>query len=174
MSNRQKRKLVTFAFCILAAIGIRIALNWDDIKEPKYNVDPELENYLTSFVNLADLKGIDLSYIYAQDIYIKFTDKEKDNRVATAFKRGYDGIAIIVDKEKFMARTEEGRKYVMFHEFGHDILDFPHLEGNERGMMEPTAYTGFFRSYERFSQERQEKYLYTSLNKMFNRFKDKQ
>ena len=173
MNYRQKKTLVTFVFCVLAAIGIRVAMNWDDIREPKYNVDPELEQYLDSFVNLAEISGIDLSYIYNEDIYIGFTDKERDNRVATAFKRDREGIAIIVDKEKFMARTEEGRKYVMFHEFGHDILNFPHLEGSERGMMESTAYTGFFRSYERFSQERQENYLYQSLKKMFDKFKNK-
>ena len=170
MNYRVKKTLITFVFCILAAIGIRVAMNWDDIRDPKYRVDPDLEQYLDSFVNLAELNGIDLSYIYTEDIHITFTEKERDNRVATAFKRDKDGIAIIVDREKFAARTDEGRKYVMFHEFGHDILNFPHLEGNERGMMEPTAYTGFFRSYERFSQERQINYLYQSLKKMFDRY----
>ena len=143
MNYRMKKTIITFAFCVLAAIGIRVAMNWDDIRDPKYNVDPELEQYLNSFVNLAELNGIDLSYIYNEDIYIGFTDKENDNRVATAFKRDRKGIAIIVDKEKFAARTDEGRKYVMFHEFGHDILNFPHLEHPERGMMEPRLILAF-------------------------------
>ena len=139
-------------------------------KSPKYNVDPDLEKYLVSFVDLAALKGIDLNYIYDYDITIKYTDNQTKNYVATSFGRNKDKIIILVKRDKFAARTEEGRKYVMYHELGHDVLNFEHLENPKRGMMEPTAYTGFFKNYERFSQERQSNYLYKSLNKMFNRY----
>ena len=139
-------------------------------KRPLYRVDKTLEPYLETFVDLAALKGIDLTYIYDSDITIKFVDYDIKNNVASAYGRDKDKIIILVNRKKFAERTDEGRKYVMFHEFGHDILNFPHLEHPERGMMEPTAYTGFFKSYERFTKEIQEKYLYRSLNKMFDRF----
>ncbi len=163
-----------FLIALIVSIGIKIYFKQKDaIKEPKYKVEKGLEGYLKSFVNLADLNGIDLSYIYGQNITIvwEVVINKNSTNVATAFGRDKDEIIIVVNKERFMARTDEGRKYVMFHELGHDILNFPHLEHPERGMMEPTAYTGFFKSYERFSQERQEKYLYTSLKGMFDRFK---
>ena len=139
---------------------------------PRYRVEPELEKYLVSFINLADAKDLDLTYLYGQDITIvweKVINKNSTN-VATSYGRNKDKIIIVVNKERFMARTEEGRKYVMFHEFGHDILNFEHLQSPDRGMMEGTAYSGFFKNYERFSQERQQNYLYSSLNKMFDRF----
>ena len=142
-------------------------------RTPKYSVDKELEPYLTSFVDLARLKGIDLTYIYDHDITIKFSDYDVKTNVATSYGRNKDKIIIIVKRDRFYSRTEEGRKYVMWHEFGHDILDFAHLDHPERGMMEPTAYTGFFKNYERFAKDRQEHYLYTSLNKMFDRYLSK-
>lgn len=148
----------------------------DDISGPRYKVDKKYEGYLKSFVALAKLDGIDLSYIYDYDITIvsEVNINPNSTNVATSYGRDKNKIIVVVNEERFMARTEEGRKYVMFHELGHDILNFPHLEGSERGMMEPTAYTGFFKSYERFDKERQTNYLYRSLRKMFDRFKAKQ
>ena len=145
----------------------------DNISGPKYKVEKKYEQYLINFVDLAELNGIDLSYIYDYDITIvsEVNINTKSTNVATSYGRDENKIIVVVNEERFMARTEEGRKYVMYHEFGHDILNFPHLENPERGMMEPTAYTGFFKNYDRFSQERQQNYLYTSLKKMFDRYK---
>ncbi len=131
-----------------------------------YDIDPELKQYLTNFVAIAKLQGIDLSYIYSQDITIKFTDYDNRNHVATAFKRDKPGIHIRVHRGRFNARTEQGKKYVMYHEFGHDILDLPH---SDVGMMRATAYTGFFKPG-RFSDERQNNYLYKSLKEMFEKY----
>ena len=161
-----KNKIVTFIICLLLAIALKVAWSWDNIRDPYYNVDPELEVYLEHFIDIAKLKGIDLSYIYEDDIVIKFTDYDNKNHVATAFRRNKDGIRIMVHRKRFNERTEEGRKYVMWHEFGHDILDLEHLE---EGMMRPTAYTGFFKAYrEHITKERMESYLYKSLNGMFD------
>ena len=41
-------------------------------------------------------------------------------------------------------------------------------------MMEATAYTGFFKNYDRFSAERQQNYLYKALNNMFDRYNNKE
>ena len=141
--------------------------------QPVHKIDPELKPYLDLFVDIAKLKGINLNYIYEENIIIKFVRSVGGDRVAAAFRRDQSGITIFVNRDRFNQRTDEGRRYVMFHEFGHDILDLPHLQSPERGMMEPTAYTGFFRNYDRFTKEIQTSYLYKSLNKMFNRFKNK-
>ena len=175
MKDAKKQIIITIIIYALfgLALGAAIMADGEGISEsePVHRIDPELKPYLDSFVNIAKLKGIDLSYIYEGNIKIFYTNNDTKKRVATSYGRNKDNeIIITVYKPRFMARTEEGRKYVMFHEFGHDILNFKHLEHPDRGMMEPTAYTGFFKNYERFEQERQQKYLYTSLNKMFDRY----
>ena len=174
MKDELKKIIIAGTIWLLAGTLLVLSLlgSGEGIGEgsPKYNVDPDLEKYLVSFVDIAALKGIDLNYIYDYDITIKYTDNQTRNYVATSFGRNKDKIIILVKRDKFAARTEEGRKYVMFHELGHDILNFGHLESPDRGMMEPTAYTGFFKNYIRFSKETQQSYLYKSLNKMFNRY----
>ena len=165
-----KNNIKTFIIALLIAIGLKVAYSWDNIRDPYYNVDPELEVYLKHFVDIAKLKGIDLSHIYENDIVIKFTEYDNRNHVATAFRRNKDGIRIMVHRDRFYKRTEQGRQYVMWHEFGHDILDLEHLE---EGMMRPTAYTGFFQEG-RFPVERQESYLYKSLNDMFDIYLERQ
>ena len=142
-------------------------------QRPLYRVDKQLEPYLKEFVAMAAHKGIDLTYIYDQPITIRFYNYKpaSDNNVAASYARDKDAIVILVDREKFGNRSDEGKRYVMFHEFGHDILNFEHLEHPDRGMMEPTAYSGFFTwDYVRFGKETQTRYLYKSLNKMFNRY----
>lgn len=139
----------------------------DAIKEPRYRVEAELEQYLTDFVAMAELRGIDLTYIYESDIVIVWEHAINKNstNVATAFKRNKDGIAIVVNKKRFNDnRTIEGKRYVMYHEFGHDILNFAH---QDEGMMRSTAYSGFFK-VGKFPQARREAYLYKSLSDMFN------
>ena len=175
MKNYIEKILIVLIAGLIAAVvfGVNI-LTYDTIKDPKYRVESDLEPYLKSFVNLAGVDGIDLTYIYSQDITIvwEMNINDKSTNVATSFGRNKDKIIIVVNKERFYGRTEEGRKYVMFHELGHDVLNFEHLKSPERGMMESTAYTGFFKNYDRFDVDRQTKYLYTSLRTMFNRFKD--
>ena len=167
--------VLVLAFLLGGLVNEIASRQGDDISGPKYKVEKKYEQYLINFVDLAELNGIDLSYIYDYDITIvsEVNINTKSTNVATSYGRDENKIIVVVNEERFMARTEEGRKYVMYHEFGHDILNFPHLENPERGMMEPTAYTGFFKNYDRFSQERQQNYLYTSLKKMFDRFKSK-
>ena len=178
MNNEKQLKKTIIAGIIWALLAFVLFFSFltagEGIKDdtPLYRVDPQLEPYLKEFVNLASLKGIDLTYIYDQPITIKFSSyDESKKRVASSYARSKDAIVILVHRERFGNRSEEGRKYVMFHEFGHDILNFEHLEHPVRGMMEPTAYSGFFGwDYGRFSKKTQQSYLYKSLNQMFNRF----
>ncbi len=170
---RIRRTWKPFVICLIIAIGLKVGfkISGDGIKDG-YRVEPELEKYLEDFINLADARDIDLSYVYSDRITIVWEHAINRNstNVATSFGRNKDAIIIVVNKKRFMARTEEGRRYVMFHELGHDILNFEHLTDGKRGMMEPTAYTGFFKNYDRFNQDRQLNYLYTSLWKMFDRY----
>ena len=181
MKSETKKIIIAGVIWTLALFSIGLAYlessgKFEDGVEdtrPLYRVDPQLEPYLELFVDLAELKGIDLTYIYDQPITIRFYNykPDNDNNVAASYARDKDAIVILVDREKFSNRSEEGKKYVMFHEFGHDILNFEHLERPDRGMMEPTAYSGFFGwDYVRFSKKRQQSYLYKSLNQMFNRY----
>ena len=162
--NIMRKDLRVFLVCLLLALGIKFAFG------QQYRVDPLLEPYLEEFVEVAAEQGIDLSYIYDSRITIIFTKAEnKKNRVGVSYGRNKDNVTILIYRDRFEKRTEEGRKYVIFHELGHDVLDLPH---GEHGMMRPTAYSGFFRAHTEVStKERQEKYLYSSLNQMFIDYK---
>ena len=138
----------------------------DELTHPGNSIDPELMPYFRAFMDIAKLEGIDLSFIYAQKITIKFTDYDNRDHVATAFGRDEDRVLILVHRARFANRTEQGRKYVMWHEFGHDILDLPHLEN---GMMRATAYSGFFK--DTVDDGRQTLYLYNSLKEMLDYYK---
>ena len=178
MKNETKKTIIAWIIWALLAFVLFFSFltAGEGIKDdpaPLYRVDKQLEPYLKSFVNLAAAKDIDLTYIYNQPITIKFYSykPKNDNNVAASYARNKDAIVILVDREKFMNRSEEGRKYVMYHEFGHDILNFEHLEHPDRGMMEPTAYSGFFAAdYSRFDKNIQRGYLWKSLHKMFDRY----
>ena len=138
----------------------------DALTHPDNDIDPELMPYLRAFIDIAMLEGIDLSFIYDQKIVIKFTNYDNNDHVATAFGRDKDHVLILVHRARFANRTEQGRKYVMWHEFGHDILDLPHLEN---GMMRATAYSGFFK--DTVDDGRQTLYLYNSLKGMLDHYK---
>ena len=141
--------------------------------KPKYEVDSALEPYLNEFVAIAKENGIDLSYIYDEDISIQFIDKV-DGRVASAPSwQRRDGLLIMVRRSTFENRTEEGKKYVMFHEFGHDILNYLHVEKKSRPrIMEANSYSGYFRRYDEESRKGQADYVYFSLQEMFNHYKE--
>ena len=171
-----KTNVIRFIVCVLVAIAIKLFVyTGDEISDskPQYKVEKELEQYLRSFVDIAALKGLDLSYIYDQDITIvwEVVINKNSTNVATSYGRNKDKIIIVVNKDRFYGkRTEQGRKYVMWHELGHDILNLEHLE---EGMMRSTAYSGFFKEG-RASKERQDSYLYKSLNGMFDIFIERQ
>ena len=158
------KKIRVFIVCLLLALGMKVAIG------QTYNVAPELEPYLKEFVELAAEKGIDLSYIYDENIVIKFLEKE-GNKVASApsWQARKKGILIFVRRINFNNRSEEGKKYAIFHEFGHDILNIEH---QPKGMMKNTSWTGFFKKAygpnKYFSKENQNKMLYKSLDLMFD------
>lgn len=161
--NRPK---LTFLVCLIIAFLLKVT----NAVGQQYNVDPNLEPYLEQFVEEAKEKGIDLSYIYDENITIEFTDK-KDNKVASAPSWQYrkTGILIKVRRDRFYGlRTEQGRKYAMFHEFGHDILN---LEHSKVGMMRASSFSGFFLPH--IDEDRQNGYLYKSLNEMFDIYLNK-
>ena len=166
-------KGLEFAVFIIIALLIKIAFFsgcGDEISDskPRYEVAPTLEPYLVEFVEQAASNGVDLSYIYEQDITIKYVKGQNPKkRVGVSYGRDKDKIVVFIYKDRFINRTEQGRKYVMFHELGHDILNLPH---GEHGMMRATAYSGFFQPH--VDNDRQTKYLYASLNDMFERFKN--
>lgn len=143
--------------------------------KPKYEVDEALEPYLNEFVALAKENGIDLSYIYDENITIEFLETNIGGKAASApsWERRKSGILIKVRKPTFYNRTEEGRKFVMWHEFGHDILNIPH---QNKGMMKGSDYYGLFKSYREgangyYSKENQERVLLIMLKDMFNLYK---
>ena len=162
------KKIRVFIVCLLLALGMKVAIG------QTYNVDPKLEPYLNEFVELAKEKGIDLSYIYNENITIKFISKKTNDNGSSVVASSPSwkirkGVFVVVRVEAFKNRSEEGRKYAMFHEFGHDILNIDH---QPKGMMKNTSYTKFFKKeygpHPYYNKENQSKVLYKSLDLMFD------
>lgn len=154
MSN----KVRVFLVCLFIALGMKLALG------QTRRINPDLKPYLNEFIMEAQERGIDVSHIFNQDIIIDYWGRDNGN-VATSYGRDKDRVVIFVDESRFKARTEQGRKYVMFHEFGHDILNLPHLE---HGMMRPSSYSGFFK--DGVDVNRQNNYLNKSIDGLFDTY----
>jgi len=97
------------------------------------NVNPfNLDKYIDKFVLDAQTNhDIDLSYIYDRDKLILF--KELDNEtIAAAYRQDNDdSVLVLVDPENWYAANQAKRWYIIYHELGHDILNFEHGEGGE-------------------------------------------
>lgn len=147
-----------FLVCLLIALGLKVAIG------QTRRINPELKPYLNEFIKDTQEEGIDVSHIFSQDIIIDYWERDNGN-VATSYGRDKDRVVIFVDESRFKARTEQGRKYVMYHEFGHDILNLPHLE---HGMMRPSSYSGFFK--DGVDPVRQDNYLNKSIEGLFDEY----
>ena len=88
----------------------------------------DLEGYIALFVNFAAQNGLDLNYIYQYDVNIKFSyEHMKDNTIAYTTTLGDDKkVNIVVNPIAWEAASPAKRVAILFHELGHDVLNFEH------------------------------------------------
>ena len=88
----------------------------------------DLEGYIAAFVNFAEQNGLDLKYIYQYDVNIKFSyEMMKENTIAYTTTLGDDKeVNIVVNPDAWIAASPAKRVAVIFHELGHDVLNFEH------------------------------------------------
>ena len=88
----------------------------------------DLEGYIALFVNFAEQNGLDLKYIYQYDVNIKFSyEHMKDNTIAYTTTLGDDKeVNIVVNPIAWEAASPAKRVAILFHELGHDVLNFEH------------------------------------------------
>ena len=88
----------------------------------------DLEGYIALFVNFAQQNGINLNYIYEYDVNIKFSyEHMKDNTIAYTTTLGDDKeVNIVVNPIAWQDASPAKRVAILFHELGHDVLNFEH------------------------------------------------
>lgn len=97
----------------------------------------DLDSYVHAFVKDAYRHNIDLSYVLDKKIIIDFHQLEGQT-IARAYGINRDSyVNIEVDPENWHNADPVRRVYIMWHELGHDVLNFEHYTGGS--MMEPEA-----------------------------------
>ena len=90
-------------------------------------IDEELDRYLVQFMLDAEDRGIDLWDIYGGDISIKFVDERYGRALGIAWEMHNDDMVVItIPRKEWGEMNEAKRKAIMYHEFGHDILNLEH------------------------------------------------
>lgn len=108
----------------------------DELRDTYYNGEfdgADYNEYLRIFMWEAKNYGLDLDYILEYPIIIEPRTHQNPNFVAWAKERDNDEkIHIGINTKLFfsVSRSNRGRLYIMFHEFGHDILNLPHFSTN--------------------------------------------
>ena len=93
----------------------------------------DLRYYVDTFVKDAKENGVSP---FPGIINISFEQLE-GNRIATAYNMNKYGVLVKVDPENWNAASDAKRWYIIYHELGHDILDFEHGTGGD--LMNPVA-----------------------------------
>lgn len=83
------------------------------------------DSYLDQFIADANKRGIDLSHVRDGQIDIYWGDTDGDIAEAIGMNED-DSVQIIVNPIIWTELSELERKEIMYHEFGHDILNLEH------------------------------------------------
>lgn len=87
---------------------------------------------IVEFLDLAKANGIDVSHVFNEPfVIIENEAHEKyEKRVATSHGRKRRGVRIVIHTKRYDSpkRSDLGRKYVLFHELSHDILNVAHIK----------------------------------------------
>lgn len=95
--------------------------------------EPILLEYLDEFVEDAAEYGVDLNYVYNEPIVIRVTD-DIANGIGTharSYGVGKKGIFVFFLSDIWYKRDYFKRKIILYHEFGHDILNIKCHCGSE-------------------------------------------
>ena len=105
----------------------------------------DLEGYLAFFVDFARDNGLDFSYIYQYDVELKFTyEHMQPETIAYTTTLGNDKeVYVAVNPDAWVNASPAKRVAVLFHELGHDILNFEHnaTEGPLMSVYAQSEYT---------------------------------
>ncbi len=99
--------------------------------------DKLLDYYVRWFVEDASENGVDLNYIYDHDIILGFVDVKEYSGKSWGIGKDKK-IEIRISKQNWSRLSAINKKRLMYHELGHDILNFGHEYG--RIMSQGTWY----------------------------------
>ncbi len=99
-------------------------------QEHEFQFDYDLQDVysiLDMFINDAKRNGLDLDYIYTSDISFEFVSGYEF--AGTSHGTNKEGINITFNAEYFESMAPLKRVELVYHELGHDVLNFRHRQG---------------------------------------------
>ena len=100
--------------------------------EKEVEVSPyakDLEPYLDEFIRQAADHDIDLNWVYGNSVHLCYTEAGFKKLLAVSWDMHNDhSVTVSVVRDQWNSVSEAKRKYIMFHELGHDILNLEHNE----------------------------------------------
>lgn len=125
------------------------------------NFNPfDYEGYVLKFLDDAKLNhNINLDYVKKSQI-LTISKRLEDRTIALAAGMNDDkNVIIAIDPEMWLKSSPQKRWYIIYHELGHDILNFEHGTGG--AMMDPETSGNY--SWSRFEKDKET---------MFNHYKN--
>jgi hypothetical protein len=117
----------------------------------KYNSN-EITGMVDVFLNDARLNGISF---HEGQIKIEFSKLEEGLLGLSKGIYNDSIVYVLIDKDNWSKSSPPHRWYVLYHELGHDILNFEHGKGGR--MMNPISDLGY--SWSEFWEDRQEMFM---------------
>ncbi len=103
----------------------------DRLEQDAYNAPHEVDlaAYLVLFVKEAQEAGVDVRDALSKPHRISFTNNTYGRALAVSWEKDNDeSIVINVMREQWNNLSQAKKKYLMFHELGHDVLNLSHGE----------------------------------------------
>lgn len=111
-----------------------------------------IQSYLDMFVEDALINHqLDLSWVYNRiikfefktraEVEILYPNEDSSRTLAYTTARNKDNIHVVVVIDDWYSYSNAGRAAVLYHEFGHDIFNFPHGTGGP--IMNPSGRTNY-------------------------------
>lgn len=141
-------------------------LSSEDISE--FDLEPMIKLFLKDLYNSierTDGSKINTEYIERVKIFVDFQELSGSTLGVSSGMNDDENIRIKIDPSKWVKSTSLERWYTIYHELGHDVLNFKHGEGGK--MM--FNYT--FKEYSWSDFENDKQYMFESYIRKLNKLK---
>lgn len=89
-------------------------------------VHPMLETYYNDFKELVDVRGKQ-----GELVLIVFSRLMEDRVLGVAYGMNVNSVVIHINANKWFGLSENQKRYLMYHELAHDILNWKHNNGTD-------------------------------------------
>ena len=106
-----------------------------------YSIDKEIEPYYLEFIYEGNVRGLNLTQVSILMAFDELEDEmlgESVNNIYTSYPK------VLIDRSEWLLKSDSDRRYTVYHELGHALLDRRHEENNESIM---SSYKSAIRNF---------------------------